>query len=225
MQLTGSQFTTMSLFEVSDWNAPSQLASSSRPAKKRKRSAVVDEDAKIQSASVNFEKLMKKLGDGESKRETGKANRKERSKVQVKHSNAMNGISSGRESKDDGQARKAEKTVQKESQEPHEKMKKKRKEQQKKQKKVSETGDGPSPSKPAASQSNGLTPLQNSMKASLEGARFRYWIAYNIEIPNICPRHFNELLYKSSSEDARSLVKQDPSIIDDVCPNYSFLND
>jgi ribosomal RNA-processing protein 8 len=68
-----------------------------------------------------------------------------------------------------------------------------------------------------------LTALQNSMKSNLEGARFRrvYLCVLIYDIDQSFDRFINEQLYKSSSNDAQELMRQEPQVYAEVSSHYN----
>jgi ribosomal RNA-processing protein 8 len=166
----------MSLFAVSGWNAPAKVAASDVVnSRKRKRAAVAEEDAKVQAATVNIEKLMRKLQTGSTRLQ-----RKEKKKENVHKltKEVPNGGDVAKvNNKDLAQRQKSIK-----SSPANESKKKKRQENLKDTKFIVEkraTADtsrnhGESAVVKHETTAKGLTALQSTMKSSLEGARFRW---------------------------------------------------
>ena len=71
---------------------------------------------------------------------------------------------------------------------------------------------------------NPQTSLQAKMKKSLSGARFRLVFSFKIDSNTNINffRWINETLYTTNSEDAHSLILNDPTIFDEV--GYNFTN-
>jgi ribosomal RNA-processing protein 8 len=164
----------MSLFAVSGWNAPSKVAASDVVnSRKRKRAAVAEEDAKVVTATINIEKLMRKLDTGDTRPQ-----RKEKKKGQVHETSneVSNGGGVSKPSRKDLAQRKKPTKVSPEK----EGKEKKRKKSSKDTKHIVEKRETADTSKthggaPATRHETvkGLTALQATMKSSLEGARFR----------------------------------------------------
>jgi len=169
----------MPLFEVPDWKAPSSVqpsVRSTKPSKKRKRTAYEEEPRLSEDA---FEKLIKQL-------EGGSIPPKGKKKVQSE------GIESEKKaerasSKADGrlEGHKEKKANQKSKEKPSNPPKDNTTVPPKKKRKGNKTEqtrvvaeDEPRPQKllkkSTSSNKPSLTPLQNKMKATLDGARFRY---------------------------------------------------
>jgi ribosomal RNA-processing protein 8 len=205
----------MSLFAVSGWNAPSKVAASDVVnSRKRKRAAVAEEDAKVVTATINIEKLMRKLDTGGARPQ-----RKEKKKGQVHETSdeVSNGGGVSTPSKKNPAPRKKPTKASPEK-EGKEKKRKRSSEDAKRIAGKTDTskthGEVPVTKHETA---KGLTALQATMKSSLEGARFRCETHIClVEGTDGLFRHINELLYKSTSEDATKLVQQDPSVIEDV---------
>jgi ribosomal RNA-processing protein 8 len=164
----------MSLFAVSGWNAPSKVAASDVVnSRKRKRAAVAEEDAKVVTATINIEKLMRKLDTGGTRPQ-----RKEKKKRQAHEINneVSNGVGVPKPNKKDLAQRKrpTKASPAKDGEE------KKREKSSKDAKHIVEKranadtgktlGGAPVTKHETA---KGLTALQSTMKSSLEGARFR----------------------------------------------------
>lgn len=154
----------MSLFAVSGWNAPTKLATSDATmSRKRKRAAVAEEDSKVQAATINIEKLMKKLDTGDSRTPNVEQKKKEKPRVQNKASPGRNPPKAGKN------------IVQSEPpilSSPVKESKKKQKRMQKDSRALTEASQEEMPGL-KQEPTKGLTALQSSMKSSLEGARFR----------------------------------------------------
>jgi len=179
----------MVLFDVPGWSVPG--APVAAPSKKRKPPQGLDQ---IQAATVNVEKLMKRL-----------ATEQTHARTKGDHS----GLSAGADAHEP--PKKKRRRVKDKVQQTHtpargdgeqNTSRKKRKDRQQKT-----GGDklasspSPAPSHPTPQPSgNGLTTLQRGMKQSLDGARFR-WI--------------NEKLYKSDGAHAHAMMREDRAVFDD----------
>jgi len=164
----------MSLFAVSGWNAPSKVAASEVVnSRKRKRAAVAEEDAKVVTATINIEKLMRKLDTGGT-RPQGKEKKKEKSHKASNEVSNGGGVAKTRKKDLVRQKKPIDVSPAKEGE------KKKRQKSSKDAKRTVEKrgtedtgkahGDAPVTKHETA---KGLTALQATMKSSLEGARFR----------------------------------------------------
>ena len=185
----------MSLFEVPGWTVPNAPVASSSNTRKRKRPGDPEAEAKIQSAAVNVDKLMKKLGreeakDGQEhgKKGKGRNERRDPRGKDVKGKGrekevAGEGERGKRAVKADVPAAKKKVRVEAEVSSPAAPAKKSKKQNKKGvQEAEDRVADPPSTSasKPPAkaekktSSAKGLTAMQANMKQSLDGARFRY---------------------------------------------------
>jgi ribosomal RNA-processing protein 8 len=173
----------MPLFEVPDWNISSSIQSSvqsAKPNKKRKRSAY-EEDVRLGEAAFNFEKLVKQLEEGGSASPKGK--KKARSE-NLKSEKKTESASSKSDRRPEGKKERKEKQESKErhSKNPEDNTvvppKKKRKKENKSEQTPVSAEDKPKPQnlskKSKSFKGTDLTPLQSKMKATLDGARFRY---------------------------------------------------
>jgi hypothetical protein len=171
----------MPLFEVPDWNVPSSVqpsVQSAKSSKKRKRSAY-EEDARLGEAAFNFEKLVKQL------EKEGSASPKEKKKAQsesLKPGKKAESASSKADRRPEGKKKtkpnqksegKASKASEDNAVMP---LKKKRKKENKSERTYTDEELKPPkfPKKSKISKESDLTPLQGKMKATLDGARFRY---------------------------------------------------
>ena len=171
----------MSLFEVPGWSVPSvPVASSSSHSKKRKRRDS-EADSKVQSAAVNVEKLIAKLGQGSAEQPKKKSN-KGKGKAVERALPEQKGVAGkkkkpqpargGEDVEDAPQPRAAAGSSKQQKN-------KKQKSDQSDKSKQHETTAPPSAKQPAPqgkkspSLAKGLTALQANMKHSLDGARFR----------------------------------------------------
>jgi ribosomal RNA-processing protein 8 len=155
----------MSLFTVPGWSAPERLSGSDKPTnKKRKRTVVVEEDAKVQAATLNLEKLMKKLdtANSEPKKQQKKKNSEVLARVKSQKVYAGDIGHGSQHQKQKGQIKDPNITS---DTNKSQQLRIKAKEVPKSVSKQRPKSRTPDP--------NGLTRLQSSMKASLEGARFR----------------------------------------------------
>ncbi|KAK7695545.1 hypothetical protein QCA50_000181 [Cerrena zonata] len=196
----------MALFQVPGWSVPSAAPMVSAGSNKRKRPSGDKADAdKISSAAVNVEQLIAKFGSGDGVADTPKKKQRTRAKGQE-----PKGVVPKREPQTSKQKGKGpRKPVQEQSADASEPApplpspSSKSKGKQSKPKDKRKDSETPSKAKAQANtdvgvetQSN-LTSLQSKMKNSLEGARFR-WI--------------NEMLYKSDSQHAHEMMRDDPNV-------------
>ena len=166
----------MSLFEVPGWTVPeTPLPGPPRGARKRKRHLETKFTEKLDSASVNVEKLIAKLGEEHTAGDHTKQRRK-KSKVtvvepittEVPAGHARpNGKNGGGRREDEGARLRS-------SAGGSSKRSKKVKEKAKHEKVQPEPAPPPKLQVQRTGVSEGLTVLQSTMKHSLEGARFRY---------------------------------------------------
>jgi ribosomal RNA-processing protein 8 len=164
----------MSLFAVSGWNAPSKVAVSDVVnSRKRKRAVVADEDAKVATATVNIEKLMRKLDTGGTR-----PRRKEKKKEKAhKASNEVSNSSGAAKLSKKDLAQRKKPTKGSPAKEGEKKKQQKSLKNAKPIVEKRETADtskthGDAPVRKHET-AKGLTALQATMKSSLEGARFR----------------------------------------------------
>jgi len=205
----------MALFDVPGWTVPDTPVSESTNPRKRKRPGK-DED-KVQTASINFEKLMKKLDTPTtaSQKTPSKKQRKRAKKDEhgVGQSEKRAGAphTHGKDAERPQQAAKHKEkggSIQAKRAEPTSRStpsKKTRNQSQEKQAasqstQPHDTFPAPEPTGSSPKSKDGLTALQAGMKSSLDGARFR-WI--------------NELLYKSDSEHAHQMMQEDPKVYEE----------
>lgn len=199
----------MSLFEVPGWSVPATPVSSGSNSKKRKRPAAEPEsDAKIHAAAVNVEKLLAKLGESEGQHAKKKAKKdKGKGKAQAQPAPPSKPSPKPAPKRDVKEAQTPQKGKQPKEEDkpatPVNSGSKNKKNKNKKAQKQEAKAVSPAPTpKPAPKEKNvspekGLTALQANMKHSLDGARFR-WI--------------NETLYKSDSEHARQMMRENPAV-------------
>lgn len=195
---------TMPLFDVPGWNVSGAPVTESQPSKKRKRGR--DED-KVQSAEINFEKLMEKL-DAQASGADHPSKKKKKPKPQrsAAGSNVHNKMAhtrqDGAEPKQKRIERKQKATtprgasaVQSESGLSEKKGKKSKVEHAK----LADSQHVPNPNVHGRDHEpkDGLTVLQAGMKNSLDGARFRYPKLFS------CP----SLVSKHAQMDQRSAVQ------------------
>ncbi|KAF9815553.1 hypothetical protein IEO21_04553 [Rhodonia placenta] len=181
----------MALFDVPGWGVPGAPVAEAQNSRKRKRPSAPNGD-KVATATVNLEKLMRKLDPvGDTSRPVSTKNQRS------KKAKARRTSPERPRKKEPPQKRTREET----SSSPHDPPSRKK---TKKNANAKGESQGPAasmsakPSKGAPPKSKeGLTVLQAGMKNSLEGARFR-WI--------------NELLYKSDSEHAHQMIRENPEV-------------
>ncbi|KAK7049664.1 25S rRNA (adenine645-N1)-methyltransferase [Paramarasmius palmivorus] len=180
----------MALFEVPGWsvpNAPVAESSTSSSRKRKRPTNDTDSEKKVRSAEVNLEKIVKTL--------TGKSRDKDRSKAKKKKEKQKQPEDCGEKKMEISRPmplKAVDKRGSTSSLPPAKKAKTKH------EKSASqETLVKPSQSVDSLTSESGLTPMQKSMKHSLEGARFRL---------------INEQLYKNDSKEARRLMEEDPSM-------------
>jgi len=158
---------TMSLFVVSGWNAPTKVAAAEVVnSKKRKRAVVADEDAKVQTATVNLEKLMRKLDTVDARTRTkGKKHEKETKGSRETLNSPAVLVKPSKEVKQQTKPSQVKET----------KQQPKKKKQNDMKRVVEQVPTKRQAAAPVSKEEapTGLTALQNSMKSSLEGARFR----------------------------------------------------
>lgn len=161
---------TMSFFDVPGWSVPTAptIDSGSR---KRKRPQSDDTD-KLHGATVNFEKLIKKLDTGESKTSDSRTKANKKNKNARGDDKADHGKAVGKQRTEHQKKGSHERPGATASPPPQKsKSSKKGKAQA-----TSPANTPPTPSKKknAPPKSNGgLTALQSNMKSGLDGARFR----------------------------------------------------
>ncbi|TFY69463.1 hypothetical protein EVJ58_g370 [Rhodofomes roseus] len=213
----------MSLFDVPGWSVPDAPAAGSSSTKKRKRPPS-DGGAKLETAHINFEKLMEKLEAGKN---TSQPNKKQKSKAKSKQNDARRSESSAKlphvESSDvgsrDRKAKRKQNAGGKHAQASVSTFDDEKREQplvesdhaslSKARKKAKQRADLTPPTagsdvagtskQPPQEQSN-LTKLQAGLKNNLDGARFR-WI--------------NEALYKSDSKRAHDMMRENPKVFEE----------
>lgn len=181
---TSSEQDTMVLFEVPGWETPKE-GPATNTTKKRKRPVHVD-DSKVQAAHVNLEKLMKKLDKKDDEHESRRSKKR---KADGKEEGDRQKQPKKDKRKD--QQQRVDKKLHGESNHPgsskdHASTESSSKDNVKKGKRKSKLSSSQSPPEPAhdnlknaesslAQQSSSqLTSLQENMKKSLDGARFRY---------------------------------------------------
>jgi len=217
----------MALFDVPGWTVPDDPVAVTP--RKRKRTAKHDSNKRIQSATVNVEKVM-----GQLSARLGPAAENPRGDL-------TEGKNGGLSTEDDRPPRTKRRRAQGRSQqspipavqqaEPHKTSKKRKKERPKK---GPPAGDKVPGSRSTASQlptesRSTLTSLQHDMKQSLDGARFRCVTHSNFYAADSYPctlklrRWINEKLYKSDSAHAHAMMREDPAVFDDVRSPHLFL--
>ncbi|EGO01861.1 hypothetical protein SERLA73DRAFT_177408 [Serpula lacrymans var. lacrymans S7.3] len=189
----------MALFEVPGWSLPSAPVTSSSQSTSKKRKRPADDGHKLESATVNLDKLMKTLEGKDSVSSQASKKKKKTQKANV-------GGKQSRPSKESNMKQSspvAKSTARQDI--PHNPDKDSRK--GKKNKNKSKPDVTVPPKKPSTKidvslshDDSSLTTLQKGMKGSLDGARFR-WI--------------NELLYKSVSSEAVHMMKENPNVFEE----------
>ncbi|KAI0291704.1 methyltransferase-domain-containing protein [Russula brevipes] len=183
----------MALFDVPGWSIPDDPVAVT--SKKRKRAPKRDSD-KVQSATVNVEKLMAGLA-ASPVTESPHRGKNGRGRVSTggdrpppqkrKRSNLQSPAPTAAAVQDNGTRRASKK----------EKKKDRRKTVPED---TANASPPPSSSHPPPESRSTLTSLQHGMKQRLDGARFR-WI--------------NEKLYKSDGAHAHAMMREDPAVFDD----------
>lgn len=175
----------MPLFEVPDWNVPSSVqssAQSAKPSRKRKRSTH-EEDMRLGKAAFNFDKLVKQLEEGGStspkeKKKVRSESLKSEKKVSSASSKADRRPEGKRERKGKGKGKPKEKSLETPEDDTVMPPKKKRQKENKSEQTPVVAEDKPKPQnlseKSKSFKEPDLTPLQSKMKATLDGARFRF---------------------------------------------------
>jgi len=189
------------LFEVPGWSVPSKPVSDpSQNHKKRKRGQSGQTD-KIQAASTNIEKLIEKLGSKSDAAE-GQPKKKQKARGNSKPSTSSPKPGSSLQSK--RKPRVVEENETRPLSMPQDGDKAifgKKKQKQRRESTGHDASEvGSSKKAKTGASDKGLTSLQENMKSSLDGARFR-WI--------------NETLYKSDSHNAVQMMKENPSVFDE----------
>lgn len=193
------------LFDVPGWSVPetSNTAKSDKAAKKRKR-PTSDTSSKLLSAEFNLEKLMDKLKESTKPRQPEPA--------QVTNSKAWEkppkkDKKKGKKSEQEKRPELARqisqpKPLQPKGKTPKDKGKPAEESPSRPTKRVKIVHPVEDQSQEAkkAKEDEHLTPLQRSMKQSLDGAKFRM---------------INENLYKSDSQSALQMMQEDPTIYDE----------
>ncbi|KAH9938515.1 methyltransferase-domain-containing protein [Fomitopsis serialis] len=211
----------MPLFDVPGWTVPDAPVSMSQNAKKRKRPS--DSDAKLETAHINFEKLMEKL---EASNATSRPDKKQKIKEKKSRKGAAGLVSStkpprvegsgvgkkGKKDKREQKARGEEARASESKVTGSEQQRSAVRSDYASPKRTIKTkqrdnptspiahGDVAGPSKQQDQQQQKLTKLQAGLKNSLDGARFR-WI--------------NEVLYKSDSEHAHDMMRENPKVYEE----------
>ncbi|KAF8897406.1 ribosomal RNA-processing protein 8 [Infundibulicybe gibba] len=179
----------MSLFPVPGWSMTSNPIPTSKPVSKKRKRPSTNPD-KLQSAEINLEKLVKKLKndsttliDGrEARDKTLPKNRKTKRSQETKNRTEIDRskpASPKEEHSEKNRTRTPSTTLAK--------------------RKSRKLQDEASVAEPQGAIS-GLTSLQQTMKQSLDGARFRI---------------INEQLYKTSSTQAHEMVRADPHVYEE----------
>lgn len=177
-------FAHMPPFEVPGWSVPEAPTPDSNGAKKRKRPPSDGDTNKLETAHINFDKLMKKLAEGNTAPAGGKKQKRERKSpngdpsargsVKPTRLATNGGTPQGKKrkqamvpAKGHGESEPAERAV--ESEQVNVPRRKKTDTQQRSRAPTHES-DAADSSKPPIQK---LTKLQASLKSSLDGARFR----------------------------------------------------
>lgn len=227
------------LFDVPGWSVPepanNPLPTSGKASKKRKR-PTSDTGSKLLSAEFNLEKLMEKLKEStkpsknESAREWSKKGKDKQSKKKEKkqgrkqkeeHPKAQvsdeRKISQPKPLQPRGKASLDKARASQESSRPAKRARTEHVVEDPLPKKVGRKTEK-NAEKATAEEETGLTALQKRMKEKLDGAKFR--CVYTTNSSGFCAdtvfRMINETLYKSDSASALQLVKEDPSIYEEV---------
>ncbi|KAF8076251.1 ribosomal RNA-processing protein 8 [Lyophyllum atratum] len=190
----------MPLFDIPGWSVTSPpITESSSQSKKRKRPA--SDTHKLQSAEVNLEKLVKKLKGGSSVDDQGKHGEKKRGQM---------GLLGGKQkaekqkAKSKADAVKGQKKISRprplKATETDSALPLRPAKRGKTEHTVESSSAVASTRKSLDSSTSGLTALQQGMKQSLDGARFRL---------------INESLYKTDSHEAHQMMKEDPRVFED----------
>lgn len=204
----------MSLFEVTGWSVGAKPVKETRdtPSKKRKRSP--------SEQQVNFDKIMNKLksrvGVDETKKEKTKSSKRNKRGKESRPKSGTSDVSELNISRP--KLLKPRISVDEESVRPAKKAKTRRDSKR----------DSASPTSIASALSltsptstpavTNLTPLQQGMRHSLDGARFRS-VLKSFNSGCTCPyllRMINETLYKSESREAHRLMQQDRKVYEEV---------
>lgn len=204
----------MSMFEVTGWSVGAKPVKETRgtPSKKRKRS-----NNESQPREVNFDKIMEKLkstvGVDETRKDKTKSAKRSKPSKSARPKSGVSDVGELNISRP--KPLKPRISVDEESTRPAKKAKTKRNS-------VSPTSIVSTLSLslpgPTSAPTN-LTPLQQGMRHSLDGARFRLVsIPPNFGYAHSHPlRMINETLYKSESREAHRLMQQDRKVFDEVC--------
>ncbi|EPT02791.1 hypothetical protein FOMPIDRAFT_55039 [Fomitopsis schrenkii] len=176
----------MPLFEVPGWSVTGAPAES-HGGKKRKRPSSDGNTNKLETAHINFEKLMDKLEASDAAPAGGKKQKKERKRPKgepdARGSARPTGLATSGGKQQGKKRKRDEAPIQ----------------QRGRRSAPIHEGDAAGGSKPALQQQK-LTKLQAGLKSSLDGARFR-WI--------------NEVLYKSDSEHAHGIMRENPAVFEE----------
>ncbi|KZT12864.1 uncharacterized protein LAESUDRAFT_753905 [Laetiporus sulphureus 93-53] len=198
------------LFKVPGWSvSAAPVAEHSNP-KKRKRPAGKDED-KVQTAEINFEKLMAKLETGAAGAQQSSRNKKKKGKEAQEESKGNDGRRKPRVRDQHEHTTKAEAKQKEKKRDLTKKPPATLSEQPKPKKRrkgglstdsqdIIDTTEQEAAETGGSKHERGLTALQRGLKNSLEGARFR-WI--------------NEQLYKSDSEHAHQMMRENPAVYEE----------
>ncbi|KAH8106071.1 methyltransferase-domain-containing protein [Cristinia sonorae] len=199
----------MALFEVPGWSVPDAPVATG--SKKRKRPA--NDGDKLHTAEINMERLMSKLGDGPRKAAENKSTKKKNKKQKGKQSGpqqdaaesstgpcAKATVSDPPSKKPKPNSPAGAPLVHKDKPSTSKAAKKNKKRSSESATEIVAVRTAPLPKASHStngSSRSGLTKMQAKLQDSLHGARFR-WI--------------NETLYKSDSEHAHQMMRENPSV-------------
>ncbi|TFK29353.1 ribosomal RNA-processing protein 8 [Coprinopsis marcescibilis] len=189
------------LFEVPGWRVPSPPKNTSHAGKTpKKRKRPTSDGSKLLGAEFSLEKLMDKLkektedksGDTRAKETTSKLKKKNKNN-QDKSKNLQATVKSKEISRPMPLQRKEKQEKRHSLEASSQRPTKRQKTQHAAKEETFFRASSPAPEP----MEEDLTPLQITMKQSLDGAKFRM---------------INENLYKSDSEQAHSMMKEDPAV-------------
>lgn len=166
------------LFDVPGWSVPSAPVSTQRQSKKRKRAASSEEQDLLRTAQANLDKLIGSLG-GSDDAGGGSLKKKRKAKLDKPTSRSSHRDQRGKALHPPGKPRNQTVPVitSNEAALPRKNVKKKKAKQVVQPTNISEHSV-------AVQATAGLTSLQQSLKKSLDGARFRFVLA-SVEIYRI----------------------------------------
>jgi ribosomal RNA-processing protein 8 len=169
------------MFDVPGWSVPSDPVSTQRQSKKRKHAASSEEQDLLRNAQVNLDKLVDSLGGSADNAGDGSSKKKKKKKInkptsQPSHRN-QRGEGLQPHGKPHGQTKASVPSAEDPSTTSDKAAWPSKKAKKKNTKRVVQPTDTPKHS--AAVQDTGrLTPLQRSLRNSLDGARFRFVLEY-----------------------------------------------